>query len=125
VFQTARAVNTVLLLKVVVEEYINHISPYHFQFRADPSGAWRAPWNRPEWFARAVNLPYPWHRPVPDELGGGGGGGPTPGGAGGPSRDGSGWSTTDRWSRSGWAGRSTTRAASGPARSGCSTPRGS
>ena len=68
VFQTARNVNTVLLLKVIVEEYINHISPYHFQFRADPSGAWRARWNRPNWFAVEFNLLYRWHSLVPDDI---------------------------------------------------------
>ena len=47
IFAAARNVLTVLLIKVVIEEYINHIHPYHFQFRLDPRGFDKQPWMRP------------------------------------------------------------------------------
>ena len=36
-FQTARNIVIVLVIKIVVEEYINHITPYHFKFKLDPT----------------------------------------------------------------------------------------
>ena len=36
-FQTTRNILTVILIKIVVEEYINHISPYHLKLLADPT----------------------------------------------------------------------------------------
>jgi prostaglandin-endoperoxide synthase 2 len=68
VFQTARNINIVLLIKIVVEEYINHISPYHFQLSADPSVSWRAVWNRPNWIPIEFNLLYRWHSMTPDRF---------------------------------------------------------
>jgi len=68
VFQTARNINIVLLIKIVVEEYINHISPYHFQLSADPSVSWRADWNRPNWIPLEFNLLYRWHSMTPDRF---------------------------------------------------------
>lgn len=68
VFQTARNVNMVLLIKIVVEEYINHISPYHFRLQADPGIAWRAQWNRANWIAIEFNLLYRWHSLVPERF---------------------------------------------------------
>jgi prostaglandin-endoperoxide synthase 2 len=68
VFQTARNVVIVLLIKVVVEEYINHISPYYFRFRADPAAAWDAPWNKTSWFTVEFNLLYRWHSLIPDNI---------------------------------------------------------
>ena len=35
-FQTARNIVIVELLKIILEEYINHITPYHFKFFTDP-----------------------------------------------------------------------------------------
>lgn len=66
VFETARNVMIVLLIKRVVEEYINHISPYWFKFRANPSVAWSAIWNKPNWIAIEFNLLYRWHGFVPE-----------------------------------------------------------
>ena len=66
--QTARNINIVLLIKIVVEEYINHISPYHFQLLADPSVSWRAFWNRPNWIPLEFNLLYRWHSMTPDKF---------------------------------------------------------
>ena len=67
-FQTARNVLVVLLMKVVVEEYINHIAPYHFQFRLQPGAFAKQPWMRPNWIAAEFNLLYRWHSLVPSTL---------------------------------------------------------
>ena len=65
VFQTARNINIVLLIKVVVEEYINHISPYWIRLLADPKPAYGARWNRENWIPVEFNLLYRWHSMVP------------------------------------------------------------
>lgn len=72
IFQTARNTLIVMLIKIVVEEYINHIAPYYFRFRGDPSVAWTARWNRPNWIAVEFNLLYRWHGLVPDSISWGG-----------------------------------------------------
>lgn len=68
VFQTARNTVIVLFIKIVVEEYINHISPAPFRFRADPSVAWNAPWNKPNWITAEFSLLYRWHSLIPDNM---------------------------------------------------------
>ncbi len=68
VFQTARNSLIVLFIKVVVEEYINHISPAPFRFRADPTVAWNAPWNKPNWITTEFSLLYRWHSLIPDLM---------------------------------------------------------
>jgi len=68
VFAAARSVLTVLLIKVVIEEYINHITPYHFRFRMDPRGFDKQPWMRPNWTAVEFNLLYRWHSLIPSKL---------------------------------------------------------
>ena len=68
VFQTARNVNVVQLIKIVVEEYINHISPYWFRLLGDPSPCYRAAWNRPNWIPVEFNLLYRWHSLVPEQV---------------------------------------------------------
>jgi prostaglandin-endoperoxide synthase 2 len=70
VFETARSTTIVLFIKIVVEEYINHISPYTppFHFRADPEVAWDAPWNKPNWVTTEFSLLYRWHSLIPDTL---------------------------------------------------------
>ncbi len=65
VFQTARNINIVLLLKLVIEEYINHISPYWMKLLADPTPAYSAKWNRENWIPVEFNLLYRWHSLVP------------------------------------------------------------
>ncbi|CAN5869785.1 hypothetical protein BH23ACT12_BH23ACT12_24330 [soil metagenome] len=67
-FETARNVLIVLLVKVVVEEYINHITPYHFLFRANPASFKNPPWYRPNWMSVEFNLVYRWHPLVPDSY---------------------------------------------------------
>ena len=66
VFQTARNVNIVQLIKIVIEEYINHISPYWFRLRADPTPCYEAGWNRENWISVEFNLLYRWHSLVPE-----------------------------------------------------------
>jgi prostaglandin-endoperoxide synthase 2 len=68
VFQTARNTMIVLFLKIVVEEYINHISPVPFRLRVDPSVAWNASWNKPSWITTEFSLLYRWHSLIPDEI---------------------------------------------------------
>lgn len=67
VFQTARNCVIVMFIKIVVEEYINHISPL-FRFRADPSVAWNAGWNKPNWITTEFSLLYRWHSLIPDTI---------------------------------------------------------
>jgi prostaglandin-endoperoxide synthase 2 len=66
VFQTARNINIVQLIKIVIEEYINHISPYWFKLLADPSPCYTAGWNRENWIPVEFNLLYRWHSLVPE-----------------------------------------------------------
>jgi len=68
VFETTRNVLIVLLIKIVIEEYINHISPYWFRLRANPRAAWNTSWNKPNWIAAEFNLLYRWHGLIPDTL---------------------------------------------------------
>jgi prostaglandin-endoperoxide synthase 2 len=68
VFQTARNAVIVLFIKIVVEEYINHISPQPFRLRAEPSVAWDAPWNKTNWITTEFSLLYRWHSLVPDTI---------------------------------------------------------
>jgi prostaglandin-endoperoxide synthase 2 len=56
----------VLLIKIVVEEYINHITPYHFLFRANPASFKNPAWYRPNWMSVEFNLVYRWHPLVPN-----------------------------------------------------------
>ncbi len=65
VFQTARNINIVLLIKLVVEEYINHISPYWMRLLADPTVCYTAGWNRENWIPVEFNLLYRWHSLIP------------------------------------------------------------
>ncbi|HMI20725.1 MAG TPA: peroxidase family protein [Sphingomonas sp.] len=68
VFEITRNVIIVMFIKLVVEEYINHISPAGGLFRADPEVAWDASWNRPNWITAEFSLLYRWHSLVPDTM---------------------------------------------------------
>jgi prostaglandin-endoperoxide synthase 2 len=67
-YATARNVLIVLLIKIVIEEYINHIAPYHFKFGADPWDFKREEWYRTNWMAIEFNLLYRWHSLIPSNL---------------------------------------------------------
>lgn len=68
VFQTARNIMIPIFIKIVVEQYINHITPLPFGLRADPSVAWTAKWNRPNWISAEFSLLYRWHSLMPDVI---------------------------------------------------------
>ena len=68
VFQTARNILIAIYIKIVIEEYINHISSTCFKLTADPKVAWRAAWNRPNWMTVEFALLYRWHPLVPDRV---------------------------------------------------------
>ena len=68
VFETARNIVIVEFIKIVVEDYINHISPIAFDIKTDPTGAWLAPWNKPNWITTEFSLLYRWHALVPDKI---------------------------------------------------------
>jgi len=61
VFETARNVVIAMFIKIVVEEYINHINTTEFPLKADPRAAWGAKWNRPNWMTVEFSLLYRWH----------------------------------------------------------------
>jgi prostaglandin-endoperoxide synthase 2 len=67
VFQTARNTTIVVFIKIVVDDYINHISP-SFQFRTDPAVAWKASWNKPNWMTTEFSLLYRWHPLIPNTI---------------------------------------------------------
>lgn len=67
-FATARNILTVVLIKIVIEDYINHIVPYYFQFLADPSFFHNEPWYRQNWMCIEFNLLYRWHALVPSTF---------------------------------------------------------
>jgi prostaglandin-endoperoxide synthase 2 len=67
-FQTARNVLIVELMKIVIGEYINHIAPYCFKFFLDASSFPNERWYRQNWIAIEFNLLYRWHSLVPSML---------------------------------------------------------
>ena len=68
VFETTRYILTVVLLKIIVEEYINHISPALFRLRLVPGNFPNEPWFRPNRVAIEFNLLYRWHCLVPSTF---------------------------------------------------------
>ncbi len=67
-FQTARNILLMLIMKIVIEEYINHIAPYHFKFIADPTAFTNEKWYRQNWMTVEFSLVYRWHSALPDTL---------------------------------------------------------
>jgi prostaglandin-endoperoxide synthase 2 len=67
-FQTTRLIMTVLLLKLVVEDYIRHIAPHDPPLQVRPGMAAGKRWNRSSWIAVEFNLLYRWHMLVPDKV---------------------------------------------------------
>ncbi|PZG25886.1 heme peroxidase [Spongiactinospora gelatinilytica] len=70
-FQTTRNILIAMLTRLVIEEYINHVTPYHFRFTLDPKLSARlahAPWFRENWASVEFNLVYRWHSLIPSHL---------------------------------------------------------
>jgi prostaglandin-endoperoxide synthase 2 len=67
-FQTARNIVMLLAMKVVVQEYVNHITPYHFKFIVDPPAFSHEKWYRQNWMTIEFTLVYRWHSALPDTL---------------------------------------------------------
>jgi heme peroxidase len=68
VFQTARNINIAIFLKIVIEEYINHINSSKFSVLARPDSAWKANWYRTNWITVEFSLLYRWHSLVPSKI---------------------------------------------------------
>lgn len=68
VFQTTRNIMIPMFIKIVVEQYINHITPAPFKLITDPSVSWTANWNRPNWMTAEFSLLYRWHSLMPDSI---------------------------------------------------------
>jgi len=67
-FQTARNIVMAEFLKIVLEDYINHITPYQFQFFVDPPAFIDEKWYRTNWMSVEFTLVYRWHSMLPDKL---------------------------------------------------------
>lgn len=67
-FQTARNVVIVMLLNIIMEEYISHITPYYFSFSADPEAFASSSWNKPNWMAIEFSFVYRWHSAIPENI---------------------------------------------------------
>jgi len=68
IFQTARNTLIVILLKIAIEDYIDHITPFHFKLFVEPGIGVREKWYRQNWMSIEFDLLYRWHPLVPTEL---------------------------------------------------------
>jgi prostaglandin-endoperoxide synthase 2 len=67
-YHTARNIVMVEFLKIVLEDYINHITPYNFHFFTDPLSFTHEKWYRQNWMTVEFTLVYRWHSMLPDTL---------------------------------------------------------
>ena len=72
-FQTARMVMILIEIKIIIEDYINHINiapagGRPFRFDPDYLFAERRRWYRTNWISVEFDLLYRWHSLVPDEM---------------------------------------------------------
>lgn len=65
VFQTTRNTMIVLLIKIVIEDYINHITPIKFPLFVEEGIGVNERWYRQNWMSVEFNLLYRWHTLVP------------------------------------------------------------
>jgi prostaglandin-endoperoxide synthase 2 len=66
-FQTARLINIVMLLRIVIEDYINHIAGARI-FLFDNTFAEKEQWYRANWIALEFDILYRWHGLIPDTI---------------------------------------------------------
>lgn len=67
IFQAARMINIIMLLKLTISDYIAHISGYDF-IEFDTKGNEQQEWYREPRLSAEFNLLYRWHGLVPDHL---------------------------------------------------------
>jgi prostaglandin-endoperoxide synthase 2 len=67
-FATTRNILTVMLMKIVLEDYINHITPTIFKLSLEPQDFPNQRWYRENWMAVEFNLLYRWHSLVPSSY---------------------------------------------------------
>ncbi|AFM17545.1 heme peroxidase family protein [Mycolicibacterium chubuense NBB4] len=68
IFDTTRNTLIVMLIKVVIEDYINHITPIKFPLFVEPGIGLYEKWYRQNWMSVEFNLLYRWHSLVPTEV---------------------------------------------------------
>jgi prostaglandin-endoperoxide synthase 2 len=68
VFEATRNTLTVILLKVVIEDYINHITPVRFKFFVEPGLGVKEKWYQQNWMSVEFNLLYRWHTMIPSQV---------------------------------------------------------
>ena len=67
-FETARNINIVQLLQIIVSDYINHLSPAIFKMSVEVGFAEKQDWYRTNRISAEFNLLYRWHQLIPDTL---------------------------------------------------------
>jgi prostaglandin-endoperoxide synthase 2 len=68
VFETTRNTLTAVLLRVVVEDYINHITPINFKLFVESGIGVKEKWYRQNWMSVEFNLLYRWHTMIPSRI---------------------------------------------------------
>ena len=68
VFDTTRNTLIVILLKIVIEDYINHITPVRFKFLVEPGMGVKEKWYQENWMSVEFNMLYRWHTMIPSEI---------------------------------------------------------
>lgn len=68
VFQTARNAVTAILIKIVIEDYVQHISGYHFKLVYNPEIVFGKPLQYQNRISLEFNHAYHWHPLIPSEL---------------------------------------------------------
>lgn len=68
IFQTARNINIALLLKIIVEDYVNHLSGAPVDLQVEIGFADKQKWYRTNRIAIEFDLLYRWHGLAPDSF---------------------------------------------------------
>ena len=68
VFDTTRNTLIVILLKIVIEDYINHITPVRFKFLVEPGMGIKEKWYQQNWMSVEFNMLYRWHTMIPSKI---------------------------------------------------------
>lgn len=68
IFETARNINIVTILKIVVQDYVPHIAQFDFPLMVVPGVAEEKNWYRTNWISVEFNLLYRWHGLIPDTF---------------------------------------------------------